>query len=146
MRISDWSSDVCSSDLILRPQIGSSPFVFGADGMLESGLLTQAYGSWRGSFENAGVMTDTGSAVHGQPFVSYCPDPAACTNGMYFQNEARNFDHSEKTRDLSATLQWEATHPLHFKVAAPWIKATPTTDDILLAPSSMTHHYYRSNN
>src|SRR5690606_41136419 len=81
----DWSSDVCSSDLlenashailegtyfgtpafnpvastILRPQIGSSPFVFGADGMLESGLLTQAYGSWRGSFENAGVMTDTG--------------------------------------------------------------------------------------
>src|SRR3546814_5542328 len=43
---------------ILRPQIGSSPFVFGADGMLESGLLTQAYGSWRGSFENAGVRSE----------------------------------------------------------------------------------------
>src|SRR3546814_5114606 len=40
---------------ILRPQIGSSPFVFGADGMLESGLLTQAYGSWRGKIGRAHV-------------------------------------------------------------------------------------------
>src|SRR3546814_6394400 len=68
-------------------------------------------------------MTDTGSAVPGQPFVSYCPDPAACTNGMYFQNEARNFDHREKTRDLSANLQWDATDQLHFNVDAQWIKA-----------------------
>src|SRR3546814_20118314 len=104
--------------------------------MLESGLLTQAYGSWRGSFENAGVMTDTGSAVPGQPFVSYCPDPAACTNGMYFQNEARNFDHREKTRDLSANLQWDATDQLHFNVDAPWIQAKTTHPQIMVRPGS----------
>ncbi|MBB5706407.1 TonB-dependent receptor [Sphingopyxis panaciterrulae] len=130
---------------ILRPQIGSSPFVFGADGMLESGLLTQAYGSWRGSFENAGVMTDTGSAVPGQPFVSYCPDPAACTNGMYFQNEARNFDHREKTRDLSANLQWDATDRLHVNFDAQWIKAKTTNDDILVATGSMADYDYSVN-
>src|SRR3546814_14910033 len=96
--------------------------------MLESGLLTQAYGSWRGSFENAGVMTDTGSAVPGQPFVSYCPDPAACTNGMYFKNEARTFDHREKTRDLSANMQWDATDKLHVNVEAQWIKQKITNE------------------
>jgi len=130
---------------ILRPQMGSSAFTFGPDGMLQSGILTQAYGSWRGSFGSAAEMTDTGSAVPGQPFVDYCPDPAACTNGMYFQNEARNFDHREKTRDLSANLQWDATDRLHFNFDAQWIKASTTNDDILVATGSMADYDYRVN-
>src|SRR3546814_6524550 len=64
---------------------------------------------------------------------------------MYFQNEARNFDHREKTRDLSANLQWDATDQLHFNVDAQWIKAKTTNDDILVATGSMADYDYSVN-
>src|SRR3546814_20713208 len=64
---------------------------------------------------------------------------------MYFQNEARNFDHREKTRDLSANLQWDAPDQLHFNVDAQLIKAKTTNDDILVATGSMADYDYSVN-
>src|SRR3546814_9742667 len=38
MRISDWSSDVCSSDLLVRIELGS-PDALDADGIVESVII-----------------------------------------------------------------------------------------------------------
>lgn len=131
---------------ILRTPTGGPGFSFGSDGMLQSARLSQGYGSWRGSFGSAQEMLDTGSAVPGLPFVNYCGPGSACAvpdrTGLYFQNEARNFDHSENTRDLSANIQWNATERLKLNFDAQWIKAETTNDDILVATGSMADYDY----
>lgn len=134
---------------ILRTPTGNGGFTFGPDGMLQSAILSQAYGSWRGSFGSEQDMIDTGSAVPGVPFVNYCGPGSACAipdrNGLYFQNEARNFDHSEKTRDLSANLQWDVSDRFRLNFDGQWIKAKTTNDDILVATGSMADYDYRTN-
>ncbi len=77
---------------VLGPATGTSPLVFGANGMLQSGILTQGHGSFFGSW--SGDPTDAingGSAVPGEPFVNDCGDVDLRTlqDGLYFQDEGK---------------------------------------------------------
>jgi TonB-dependent receptor len=125
---------------------GSSGLVFGSNGMLQSGLLTQPHGSWAGSNSpNIQDAIDTGSAVPGVPFVNDCGPGFACAtnrDGLYFQDEARDFDHSEDTKDLSVNLQWDITDRLHSSFDAQYIDAQVRNNDILVATGSMANYQY----
>jgi len=124
---------------------GASPLVFGSNGMLQSGLLTQAHGSWAGSTTSTAAALNTGSAVAGVPFVNYCGADASCASnqdGLYFQDEARNFDHKEGTRDLSFNLKWDVTDRLHTSVDYQRVDASTSNDDILVATGSMANYQY----
>ena len=127
---------------------GTSAFVFGPDGMLRSGTLTQAHGSWAGSWSSTQDAINTGSAVPGLPFVNNCAAPSVCTtlqDGLYFQNEARNFDHRERTQDLSGNISWDPTEKLHVNLDVQHIWANTTNDDILVAVGSMANMQYSTN-
>ena len=134
---------------ILVPASGTGPLVFGSNGMLQSGQLTQPYGSWAGSFASEQAMINTGSAVPGLPFVNYCAAGSVggpCTNdGLYFQNESRDFDHKEGTKDVSAHLRWDITPRLHADFDAQYVKATVHNNDILVATGSMANYQYSTN-
>ena len=130
---------------------GSSGLTFGPDGMLTGGVLTQGHCSWRGSCAGGGPgnslqdAINTGSAVPGLPFVNYC-DPAVCPrDGLYFQNESRDFDHREGTRDLSANVQWDVTPRVHLNLDAQHISASTFNNDILVATGSMANYQYSTN-
>src|ERR1700722_14266184 len=93
---------------------GSSGLVFGSNGMLQSGLLTQPHGSWRGGTLQDAI--DTGSVVPGLPFVNFCGAGSPCTtnrDGLYFQNETRDFNHMEDTKEVSAHVKWDILERLH---------------------------------
>lgn len=127
--------------------VGSSPLVFGPDGMLQSGLITQPYGSWGGQWAPTDqTAIDTGSAVPGEPFVNYCSlGDTACESqrdGMYFQNESRYFDHGEGTRDISGHVQWRITPRLHADFDAQYVGSWVTNNDILVATGSMANYQY----
>ncbi|GAO79417.1 TonB-dependent receptor [Sphingopyxis sp. C-1] len=129
---------------------GSSGLTFGPDGMLTGGILTQPHGSFSGTTESVQAAINAGSAVTGQPFVNYCgPGPggncATQRDGLYFQNEARNFDHREGTRDLSANISWDASDRLHFDLDAQYIDASTYNNDILVATGSMADYDYSVN-
>ena len=127
---------------------GTSAFVFGSDGMLQSGTLTQAHGSWAGSWSSTADAIATGSAVSGLPFVNNCAAPSVCTtlqDGLYFQNEARNFDHRERTQDLSGNISWDPTERLHINLDVQHVWANTTNDDILVAVGSMANMQYSVN-
>ena len=125
---------------------GSSSLVFGPNGMLQSGLITQPHGSWAGSYsQNLQDAINTGSAVPGLPFVNDCGPGFTCStlrDGMYFQNESRYFDHSEGTRDISAHLKWRITHRLHSDFDAQYISSFVNNNDILVATGSMANYQY----
>lgn len=136
------------SSSILGPASGTPAFVFGADGMLQSGVVTQGHGSWRGSWSSTADAIDTGSAVPGVPFVNNCAAPSVCStlqDGVYFQNEARNFDHSEGTRDFSANLKWDISDRLHLNLDGQRITAETSNNDILVATGSMANAQYSVN-
>jgi TonB-dependent receptor len=128
---------------------GSSGLVFGPNGMLQSGLLTQPHGSWAGSNSpNIQDAINTGSAVPGVPFVNDCGPgfPCATTrDGLYFQDEARDFDHREDTKDLSINLKWDITDRLHSSFDAQYIDARVRNNDILVASGSMANYQYGAN-
>jgi len=123
--------------------------VFGADGMLQSGVLTQPHGSWAGSYSaNLQDAINTGSAIPGVPFVNDCGPGFTCTtqrDGLYFQDEARDFDHREDTKDISANVHWDVTDRLHSDFDAQYIKATVKNNDILVASGSMANYQYSIN-
>jgi TonB-dependent receptor len=135
---------------ILGPADGTPALQFGADGMLTSGILTQPHGSWAGSWSpNAQDPINTGSAIPGVPFVNDCfseaGQPSPCTtfrDGMYFQNESRDFDHREGTKDLSGSIQWDVTDRLHLNLEAQHITASTYNNDILVATGSMANYDY----
>jgi TonB-dependent receptor len=128
---------------------GSSGLVFGSNGMLQSGLLTQPHGSWAGSYSpNIQDAINTGSAVPGVPFVNDCGPGFTCAStrdGLYFQDEARDFDHSEDTKDLSINLRWDITDRLHSSFDAQYIDARVRNNDILVASGSMANYQYSVN-
>ncbi|MEP9357704.1 TonB-dependent receptor [Sphingomonas sp. KR3-1] len=129
---------------ILGPASGST-LTFGPDGMLQSGIVTQAHGSWAGSWSSTADAINTGSAVPGLPFVNNCAAPSVCTtlqDGLYFQNEARNFDHKERTQDISGNISWDPTDRLHVNLDAQHIWASTTNNDILVATGSMANYQY----
>lgn len=132
---------------ILGPASGTT-LTFGPDGMLKSGILTQGHGSWAGSWSSTQDAINTGSAVPGVPFVNNCAAPSVCTtlqDGLYFQNEARNFDHRERTQDLSGNISWDPTERLHVNLDVQHIWANTTNDDILVAVGSMANMKYSVN-
>jgi len=128
---------------------GSDDLVFGSNGMLQSGLLTQPHGSWLGSWSaNEQDAINTGSAVPGVPFVNDCAIANVCStlrDGMYFQNESRDFDHREGTKDLSGNVQWDVTDRLHLDLDAQHITASTYNNDILVATGSMANYQYSAN-
>jgi TonB-dependent receptor len=119
---------------------GSSGLVFGSNGMLKSGLLTQPHGSWRGSSLQDAI--NTGSAVPGLPFVNYCTTCADNRDGLYFQNESRDFNHTEDTKEVSGHVKWEIVPRLHADFDAQYIDANVANHDILVATGSMANYQY----
>jgi TonB-dependent receptor len=125
---------------------GSSGLVFGSNGMLQSGHLTQAHGSWAGSYSaNIQDAINTGSAIPGVPFVNDCGPGFTCTttrDGLYFQNETRDFNHSENTKELSAHVKWDILSRLHADFDAQYIDSHVGNHDILVATGSMADYQY----
>ncbi len=134
---------------VLGPADGTGPLVFGPDGMLQSGVLTQAHGSWNGSFSpNLQDAINTGSAVPGVPFVNDCGPGFACStlrDGLYLQNESRDFNHIEQTKDTSVNVKWDVTSWLHTNLDAQYIDARTNNNDILVASGSMANYQYSVN-
>lgn len=131
---------------ILQPAPGTAPFTFDSDGNIVSGTLTHPTGDWRGG--STADYIDDGSAVPGLPFVNYCGAGSSCATqqeGLYFQNEARNFNHRESTRDLSGNTKWDATDRLHFNFDVQHIDASVHNNDILVAVGSMANMQYAVN-
>jgi TonB-dependent receptor len=142
-----WAAPAFSpqTSAYIAPAQGSPAFTFGSDGMLQSGVLTQPTGDW-------GVSTadniNRGSAVPGLPFVNYCGAGSNCATqreGVYVENQARNFDHSEGTRDFSANLQWDVNDRLHTNFDVQYIKANTDNYDILVADRTMADAQYQAN-
>jgi TonB-dependent receptor len=124
---------------------GSSPMVFGSNGMLQSGLLTQPHGSWAGSTTSTQAAITTGSVVPGVPFVSYCGASSACAtnrDGLYFQNETRDFNHNEDTKEGSLHVKWDILSTLHADFDAQYISADVVDHDMLVATGSMANYQY----
>ena len=132
---------------ILGPADGTPPLVFGPNGMLQSGTLTQGHGSWRGSWGPIQDAIDTGSAVPGVPFINTCvPGPCATyRDGLYFQNETRDFAHKESTRDISGNIQWDVSDRLHTSFDVQHISASTYNNDILVATGSAANYQYSTN-
>jgi TonB-dependent receptor len=129
----------------LAPAQGAPAFTFGPDGMLTSGILTQPVGDWGVSTQDA---INRGSAVPGLPFVNYCGGVPACASqreGLYIENQARNFDHSEGTSDISANLQWDISDRLHTSFDVQYIDADTNNYDILVANRTMADAQYKVN-
>ncbi|MFL6620688.1 MAG: TonB-dependent receptor, partial [Povalibacter sp.] len=105
-------------------------------------VLTQASGDWLGGSTQGNL--DYGSAVPGLPFVNYCADGSCATDreGIYVGNEARNFDHSEQTRDLSASLRWDITQNVRSTLDVQHIEAATDNYDILVSSRSMANAQY----
>ncbi|WP_404333590.1 TonB-dependent receptor [Sphingomonas sp. MMS12-HWE2-04] len=132
----------------LGPADGTGSLVFGSDGMLQSGVLTQGHGSFSGTWESNQAAINAGSAVPGLPFVNNCAAPSVCTtlrDGLYLQNEARNFAHKEGTRDISGNFKWDVSDRVHLNLDAQWIDASTYNNDILVATGSMANFQYSVN-
>lgn len=132
----------------LGPADGSPAFVFGSDGMLQSGVLTQPHGSFSGTWESTQAAINAGSAVPGMPFVNNCAAPSVCTtlrDGLYLQNEARNFAHKEGTRDFSGNLQWDISDRLHLNLDGQYVDASTYNNDIIVTTGSMADFQYSVN-
>src|ERR1700733_13344074 len=124
---------------------GSSPLVFGPNGMLQSGLLTQPHGTWAGSTTSTQAAINTGSVVPGVPFVNYCGAAFVCStnrDGLYFQNETRDFNHNEDTKDGSLHVKWDILPRLHADFDAQYVTADVTNHDMLVATGSMANYQY----
>jgi TonB-dependent receptor len=124
---------------------GSSNLVFGPGGMLQSGLLTQPHGSWAGSTVSTQAAINTGSVVPGVPFVNFCGAGSPCTSdrdGLYFQDETRDFNHNEDTKEGSLHVKWDITSKLHADFDAQYVSAGVTNHDMLVATGSMANYQY----
>jgi TonB-dependent receptor len=125
---------------------GSSGLVFGSNGMLQSGLLTQPHGSWAGSYSpNLQDAINTGSVVPGVPFVNDCGPGFTCAtnrDGLYFQDETRDFNHSEDTKEVSAHVKWDPLQQLHANFDAQYVESSVVNHDMLVATGSMANYQY----
>jgi TonB-dependent receptor len=130
---------------ILGPADGTGPLVFGSNGMLQSGVLTQGHGSFFGSWSaNINDAINAGSAVPGVPFVNDCAVTTCSTlrDGLYFQNEARNFAHEEGTHDYSIHARWTISSRLKADFDVQHVEAKTYNNDILVATGSMANYQY----
>lgn len=133
---------------VLGAAPGTPAFVFGSNGMLQSGTITQAHGSFSGTYDSLEAAINAGSAVPGLPFVNYCGAGVCGDNprdGVYLQNEGRNFAHREGTRDFSGNIRWDPTDRLHLNADIQYIDASTYNNDILVASGSMANAQYAVN-
>ena len=134
---------------VLGPADGSGSLMFGPNGMLQSGILTQGHGSFFGTWSgNPQDAINGGSAVPGVPFVNDCGAGPACAtlrDGLYFQDEARNFAHQEGTKDYSGHVNWEINNRLKASFDGQYIDASTFNNDILVATGSMANYQYSVN-
>ncbi len=142
-----WAAPAFSPQTVavIKPADGTPAFTFGADGMLESGVLTQPTGDWGGSTQQ---NINYGSAVPGLPFVNYCGTGSACTTqreGVYIENQARDFNHSEGTRDISLNVKWDVSDQLKTNFDVQHITAETNNYDILVANDTMANAQYSVN-
>ena len=142
-----WAADAYSpqTGAFIAPAPGTPAFTFGSDGMLRSGVLTQPTGDWGQSTQE---NIDRGSAVPGLPFVNYCGPGSNCATqrqGIYVGNEARNFDHSEGTRDISANVRWDINDKLRSTFDVQHVKADTDNYDILVSSRTMANAEYSTN-
>ena len=73
------------SSTILGPATGTGPLVFGSNGMLQSGTLTQPHGSWAGSYSpSLQDAINTGSAVPGARQEVWCTKVGATHPGEMY--------------------------------------------------------------
>ena len=131
----------------IAPATGTPAFRFGADGMLESGVLTQPSGAGGWGTGSTQESIDRGSAVPGLPFVNYCGGGGCTTDrqGLDVTNEARNFGHTEGTRDISANVRWDIAENVHTTFDVQHIKAKTNNYDILVASRTMADVEYTTN-
>ncbi len=133
---------------VLGPAPGTAPFVFGSNGTLQSGTLTQGHGSFSGTFDSVQSAINAGSAVPGVPFVNYCGAGSNCSSlrdGLYLQNEGRNFAHQEGTKDISGNIKWDPTDRLHLSADVQYIDASTYNNDIIVTAGSMANVDYSVN-
>ncbi len=128
----------------IGPADGTPAFTFGPNGMLTSGVLTQPSGGWGGSTADNAAR---GSIAPGVPFVNYCGAGGCATNrqGLDITNEARNFGHTEGTRDISANLRWDIGDKMRATFDAQHIEAETNNYDILVASRTMADVQYSVN-
>ena len=128
----------------MRPISGN--FSFGADGMLDSGVIGQpadVLGFYEGT---SAANINHGSAVPGLPFVNgqdACG--GVCLTGSNVSNEARIFDHSEQTADVSFNVKVDITEKTHAQFDVQYIKAQTSNYDILVAANSVARVDYSTN-
>ena len=81
----------------------------------------------------------------GVPFVNDCGPGFTCAtnrDGLYFQNETRDFNHMEDTKEASAHVKWEITSQLHTNFDAQYVKSAVVNHDMLVATGSMANYQY----
>jgi len=125
-----------------RPITGS--FAFGADGMLDSGVIGQPSSELGFNGANAAASLSHGSAVPGLPFVNANDSCGGvpCITGANVSDEARIFNHEEETRDFSFNVAWDVTEKLHTSFDFQYIKADTRNYDILVAANSLAQVDY----
>jgi len=147
-----WAAPAFSpqTNAIIGPADGNT-FSFGADGMLDSGIITTGSGGWGGSTQdniNRGSVT-TDSNGNPLPFVNYCGDPAdPCATqrqGITINDEARIFNHEEGTKDLAGNLKWTINDSLRANFDVQHVEATTDNYDILVAASTLANAQYQTN-
>ncbi|ESQ87416.1 hypothetical protein ABAC460_19000 [Asticcacaulis sp. AC460] len=141
-----WAAPAFSpqTTAVVGPADGTPAFAFGADGMLDSGVITGPSGGWGWSDQ---VAMDIGSAVPGKPFVNYCGGGGCTTTrqGTTVSNESRIFNHEEATRDLAANLKWEVSDKLSANFDVQYVEAETNNYDILVAANTLANVKYSTN-
>ncbi|WP_443751014.1 TonB-dependent receptor [Asticcacaulis solisilvae] len=143
-----WAAPAFSpqTTAIVGPADGSS-FTFAPDGTLTSGIITTGSGGWGGSTAD---NLNRGSVVAGLPFVNYCGAGAvpACTTqrqGITVNDEARIFNHTEGTKDISLNAKWKISDQLRTNFDVQYVKAQTNNYDILVAASTLANADYSVN-
>ncbi len=139
------------------PAAGTSAFTFNSNGTLKSGVLANPYvgspwaASWAGSFQQA---VNDASVVPGVPYVNYCGAGYTCaksslTNtpdvGIQLEDQARDFDHTEATRNYSLNMQWDVNDKLHVSFDGSYVGAKTSNSDMLVADDIQVNAGYQSN-
>src|SRR5450631_3984566 len=123
---------------------GGSPLAFGSNGLLQSGLLTQAHGSiGHTNSPDPATAFEFGSAVPGLPFVNNCAPGTACArDGLYVFDETRDFNHNEDTKEVSAHVKWEIIPKLHTDFDAQYVDSKVVNHDILVTTGTFADYQY----
>src|SRR3546814_13848304 len=134
MRISDWSSDVCSSDLIygqpsfylvpdptlVIPLQGTYPFPFCDDGNFLSGWWSAPRPYVGEGDANLGL----GVNEDGEAFFNRCYAWEGCTNGQrapQVDTAANALRNKQITQDIGVNFRWDVSDRIRVKLDGPYV-------------------------